>query len=432
MTRVLLYEMRRGEAGKVALLSGVIGVWYLASADAATSDWIGWWGQASVKVQVFGVIVVGSMMSAAAAWTAGRARRTRVSAWSDTAPRSGWSQAVLLWAAAWLWSLLVYAVMTAVAFQRTAGVSEVIAPVWSPLLLAAAMTAFQIAAGVAAGSLLPSRITAPAMGALWYSVFVVSAFFPDLPLVRLFPAVDEHWDSLFQPNTGRLLIAALWCAAAALALLALPALLRRAPLSPGPLAAAPAAVALAAGAALMTLDAPKGEPFWAVRAEQPAEPVCVTEGRTRACLWPDDRHLLHQARTAASTVDRALGSMTGFNRDFAQRGLRLSGPKSVELPVQQPVTDSAAMTHIMLASALPQRPGSCVPHVLAETGGYPDYFMVEAVLFARAKVPTTYFGEQFGEVLERIREAPPAVQDRWLSAAATAVGDCRPVPPLPR
>ncbi|WP_424863443.1 hypothetical protein [Streptomyces sp. MMS24-I29] len=432
MRRVLFTEMRRGEAGKAALLSGVAGLWYLLSADAATSDWIGWWNQASIKVQVFGVIVMGSLMSAAAAWTAGRARRTRADAWADTTPRGGWPQAVLLWAAAWLWSLLVYAVMTAVAFQRTATVSEVTAPVWSPLMLGAAMTGLQIAVGVCAGTLLPSRITAPAMGALWYLVFVLFAFLPDVSLARMFPAVDEHWDTAFQPHTSRLLIAALWCSAAALALLALPALVRRALLSPGPLVAVPAVLAVAAGGALLAFRAPVSEPFWAVRAEQPAEPVCATEGHVRACLWPNDQHLLPQVREAARAVDRAVGPLPGFRRDFRQIGLRLVGPGSAELPVYRPVLDSGTMTEAMLSAALPPRPEGCAPHVLPDTGGYPDAFLVEAVVNSRAKMPTPYYGDRFAKTLERVLAAPTADQDRWLSAAAGAIGACRPVPVPPR
>ncbi|MFJ4014225.1 hypothetical protein [Streptomyces sp. NPDC090026] len=432
MTRVLLTEMRRGEAGKVALLSGAAGVWYLVSADAATSDWIGWWNQASIKVQVFGVIVMGSLMSAAAAWTAGRARRTRADAWSDTTPRGGWAQAVLLWATGWLWSLLVYAVMAAVAFQRTAEISEVTAPVWSPLVLGVAMTGLQIAVGVCAGTLLPSRITAPAVGVLWYLVFVLFAFLPGTRAARLFPALDEHWDATFQPNTSRLLVAALWCGAAALALLALPALVRRAKLTPGPLAVLPVALAVGAGVALLTLRTPAGEPFWAVPSEQPAEPACVVEGRVRACLWPDDRHLLPHAREAARAVDRAVGPLPGFRRDFHQTGLRPTGPDSAELPVYQPMPDTAAMTEAMLVSALPPRPDGCEPPVRPETDGLPDAFLVEAVVNSRAQMPTPYYGDRFAETLTQILAAPTADQDRWLSAAATAVGACRPVPEAPR
>ncbi|MGX2993932.1 DUF7224 domain-containing protein [Streptomyces sp. JNUCC 64] len=427
MRRVLLTEMRRGEAGKVALLSGVAGVWYLLSADAATSDWIGWWNQTSIKVQVFGVIVMGSLMSAAAAWTAGRARRTRADAWTDTTPRGGWPRA-----AAWTWSLLVYAVMTLVAFQRTAAVSEVTAPVWSPLVLGAAMTGLQIAAGVCAGTLLPSRITAPAIGVLWYLVFVVFAFLPGISLARLFPAIDEHWDTTFQPHTGRLLTATLWCGAAALVLLALPALVRHVPLPPGPLVAVPAVLAVVAGGTLLAFRAPVSEPFWAVRADQPAEPECVTEGRVRACLWPDDRHLLPQAREAARAVDRAVGPLPGFRRDFHQTGLRLTGPDSVELPVYRPVLDSGVMTEAMLGAALPPRPPGCAPNVLPEIGGYPDAFLVEAVVNSRAKTPAPYYGDKFTKVLERVLAAPTADQDRWLSAAADALAVCRPVPAPPR
>ncbi len=431
--RVLLHEMRRGEAGKVAVLSAVAGVWYLASADPSTSDWIGWWNQASIKVQVFGVIVMGSLMSAAAAWTAGRARRTRADAWADTTPRGGWPQALLLWGAAWLWSFVAYALMTAVAFYRTAGISDVTKPVWTPLLLALAMTALQTAAGVAAGTLLPSRITAPAMGVLWYVVFVVFAFVPDLPLANLFPAIDEHWDATFRPHTTRLLIATAWCAAAALVLLALPALLRRTALPPGPLVVVPAVAAVVAGGSLLTFRAPAPDPFWAVRAEQPAEPVCVTQGRTKACLWPDDRHLLPQVGAAALAVDRTLGSLSGFNRSFHQTGLRLpSGPYNAELPVYQPVVDTRTLTEAMLDAALPQPPSGCEPHTPEETGGLPDTFLFQAVVHARAKLPVPYYGDEFGTALERVLKAPVAAQDQWLTAAAREVGACRPVPPLPR
>ncbi|MFD4377203.1 hypothetical protein [Streptomyces sp. NPDC058486] len=432
MIRVLLHEMRRGEAGKVALLSAVAGVWYLVSADAATSDWVGWWSQTSIKVQVFGVIVMGSLMSAAAAWTAGRARRTRTSAWSDTTPRGGWSQALLLWGAAWLWSLAVYALMVVVAFQRTAGISDVTEPVWPPLLLAVAMTALQIAAGVAAGTLVPSRITAPAMGVLWYLVFVLFAFVPELPLAALFPAIDEHWDAAFRPHTTRLLIATVWCAAAALALLALPALVRRAVPSPSPLLIVPAIVAAVAGGALLTFRAPVPDPFWAVRAEQPAEPLCVTQGRTKACLWPADSHLLPQARAAVRTVDGALGSLSGFNRSFYETGLRPEGPGSAELPVYRPVMDSRSLTGAMLDASLPQPPSGCEPHLLKVAGGYPDTFLFQAVVYSRTEFAAPYYGEEFSTALEGVLKAPAGARDQWLTAAAREIGACRPVPALPR
>lgn len=430
---VLGHEMRRGEAGKVAVLAAAVGVWYLASADPANSDWIGWWNQTGIKVQVFGVIVMGSLMSAAAAWSAGRAHRTRTSLWADTTPRGGWPQALLLWGAAWLWSVAAYAVMTAVAFVRTAGVSEVTEPVWSPLVLAVAMTGLQIGAGVAAGTLLPSRIVAPAMGVFWYGAFVVLAFAPELSVGRLLPAIDDHWDVTFRPDTLRLLVAAAWCAAAALALLALPSLVRRTTVGPGAVAAVPVAVALTAAGALLNFHAPDPDPFWATRAPQPAAPACVTQGRTTACLWPADRHLLPEAEAAARVVDRAVGRLPGFQRGFYETGLRPpKGAPGAELPVYRPVVDRRTLTESMLDAALPAPPPGCAPIMLADTGGYPDVFLVQAVLRSRAGLPVPYYGERFSDAVERVRKAPAAEQDRWLSGAAGAVGTCHPVPALPR
>ncbi|WP_435188404.1 hypothetical protein [Streptomyces sp. bgisy126] len=431
MTRVLWHEMRRGEAGKVAVLSAAAGVWYLASADPATSDWIGWWNQAALKVQVFGVVVLGSLMSAAAAWSAGRARRTRTADWADTTPRGGLPQALLLWGAAWLWSLLAYAVLTAVALTRTAGVSEVTQPVWSPLVVGVALTGLQIAAGIAAGTLLPSRIVAPAMGVFWYGSFVVVAFAPGLSAARLLPSLDEHWDAAFRPHTTRLLVAAVWCAGAALALLAVPALVRRTVVAPGWAAAVPAVAAVAAGGALLTFPAADPDPFWAVRTPRPAAPLCATEGRTTACLWPDDRHLLPAATAAARTVDRAVGGLPGFRRDFYETGLRPDGPDGAELPVYRPVVDRRTLTESMLDASIPAPPPGCGPHVLAESGGYPDLFLVQAVLRARAGLPVPFYGEQFSAAVERVLEAPAADRDRWLSGAAEAAGACRPVPAPP-
>ncbi|MEU9372603.1 hypothetical protein AB0D94_02285 [Streptomyces sp. NPDC048255] len=433
MIRVLLHEMRRGEAGKVALLMAAVGSWYLVSEDTATSDWIGWWTQASIKVQVFGVIVMGSLMSAAAAWSAGRARRTRTSAWADTTPRGGWSQALLLWAAAWLPALAAYALMAAIAFWRTAAVSEVTDPVWTPLLLGAVMIGFQIAAGVAAGSLLPSRITAPAAGVLWYLVFVVFAFVPESPLASLFPAIDEHWDATFRPHTTRLLVATAWCGAAALTLLALPALVRRPVVSPRLYAVVPVALAaVVAGGVLLTFRAPVPDPFWAVRAQQPEEPACVTQGRTKACLWPADRHLMPQVEAATLKVDQALGPLTGLNRSFYQTGLRPSGPYSAELPVYRPVVDTATLTAAMLDASLPQPASGCEPYPLKELGGLPDTFLFQAVIHSRAGAGAPYYGDEFAATLEAVLKAPAADRDAWISAAAGEIGACRPVPPLPR
>ncbi|MER5490464.1 hypothetical protein [Streptomyces sp. NPDC002490] len=431
MTRVLWHEMRRGEAGKAAALCAVAGLWYLLSGDPQTNDWAGWWNQTSLVVHVFGVIVMGSLMAAAAAWSASRAQRTRAHLWADTTPRGGWSQALLVGAAAWLWALLVTALLAAVAFHRTAQISEVTRPAWTPLLLTLAVIGVQIAVGVAAGTLLPSRIIAPAVGAFWYLVFLLTAFAPDLPLVRLLPAIDSHWDVAHQPNTVRLLLATAWCAAAALAVLALPALARRTAPAPGPLVAVPVAVAvLAAGTLLFLRPAPHS--FWAVPAPQPAEPVCVTEGRTETCLWPDNRHLLPQARTATRTVDEALGDLPGFRRAFHEVGLAPRGTGSAELPLARPAVDARTLTESLLVAALPQPPQGCGPHLLDEAGGMPDAYLLEAAVQSRAKMPPAYYGEDFGAALGRVLEAPAANRDRWLGAAAHAVGSCRPVPPLPR
>ncbi|MEU5001067.1 hypothetical protein [Streptomyces sp. NPDC021622] len=432
--RVLLTEMRRGEAKWAAALMGAIGVYYFTAESPAESDWIGWWTQTSLQVQLYAVIVMGSVMSAAAAWGAGRAFRHRTRVWADTAARGGWAQALLLWLAVWLWALIAYAVLIAVAFSRTAGVSEVGGPSWTPLLLGAAMLGLEIAVGVAIGSALPSRVVAPFAGIFWYGLFVFVAFVPDTPLDKLFPAIDEFWSSEFEPNTTRMLIAVAWCLAFGLLLTALPALRRRAALAPRPLALGALAVAaLVAGGTLVGFRTPVPDSYWAVRKAQPAQPLCATSGRTKVCLWPDDRHLLPQAKGAVRTVDERLGLLKGLNRAFYATGLDRPKGHTAELSLMTPAETEADLTDALFAASLPQPAATdCEPPVLKETGGYPGTFLFEAVIRARAGAPSDYYGEKFGRALERITSAPREKQDKWIEAAAHDIRACRALPELPR
>ncbi|GGW60394.1 hypothetical protein GCM10010503_42160 [Streptomyces lucensis JCM 4490] len=431
--RILLTEMRRGEAKWAAALMGGAGVYYFNAESPGDSDWIGWWTQTSLQVQLFSVIVMGSVMSAAAAWGAGRAFRHRTRAWADTAARNGWSQALLLWLAAWLWALIAYAVFIAVAFSRTAAVSDVSEPAWTPLLLGASMMGLEIAAGVAIGSALPSRVVAPFAGILWYGLFVFVAFVPDTPLDKLFPAIDEFWSSEFEPNRTRMLIAVAWCLALGLVLTALPALRRRAALAPRPLTLSVLTlVALVAGGTLVAFRTPVPDSYWAVRKGQPAHPLCAASGRTNVCLWPEDRHLLPEARAAVRTVDSGLGPLTGFNREFYASGLDRPAAGTAELPVMSPAESRTELTDAMFSAALPQPAApDCRPHLLKEIGGYPDTFLFEAAVRTRVGAPGEYYGESFGRALDRITSAPRARQDAWIEGAARNIRACRPVPGLP-
>ncbi|WP_432094773.1 hypothetical protein [Streptomyces sp. bgisy100] len=433
MIRILTTEMWRGEAKWVAALMTAVGAWYFASEDPAQSDWIGWWTQTSMNVQLFGVIVMGSVMSGVAAWGAGRDHRHRTLDWADTAARSGWTRNLVLWLASWLWSLLAYAVFTAIAFSRTAAISDVSSPAWTPLLLGASMLGLQVAVGVAFGALLPSRVLAPFVGIAWYGLFVGLAFAPKHWLNHLFPAIDEHWDTTFTPSTGRLLTAAVWCLAAGLCALAVPALKRRSALGrQAPALIALTVVAATAGTALVVLPPPARDSFWAKPAPQPARPVCATSGRTTACLWPDDRHLLPRVNAAVKRLDSGLGKLSGFNRAFYATGLDLPGGRTAELPLNSPSESESDLADSLFSAALPQPAGDCEPHMLKSIGGYPDTFLFEAAVRARAGAPSEYYGDRFGKALERITKAPSAERDAWIEGAAARIRSCRPVPSVPR
>lgn len=438
MIRMLWTEMRRGESRWIAALMTAIGAWYFLGADLATSDWIGWWTQSAVEVQVFAVMVMGPLVSTGAAWTAGRVRRHRTLAWAETTARSGWEQSCMVWLSVMAWALPVYALFVAMAFSRTAEVSAVTAPAWSPLVIGAAMVGLQTAVGVVVGALSPSRIAVPFVGLGWYAVLVGIALLADersaLPWALL-PALDVHWDLSFQPNAARLLTGAVWCLACGLLILALPGLLRGRSVRPalGTLLPVTLAAVVAAGA-LFTFRAPLPELYWAVRSPQPHKPVCATEGGTTACLWPADRHLLPETQAALRQVHRLVGSVPGLTRTYYERGLTApsGAAPTAELPVYTPGSDRDRLTEDMLAASLPQPPDGCSAHPLKEIGDYPDTFLFEAVVRSRAQVQNSYWSDTFAAALERFLKTPKAEQDRWLAAAADDIRACRPVPAPPK
>ncbi|MBB1245559.1 hypothetical protein GL263_18640 [Streptomyces durbertensis] len=430
---MLWSEMRRGEAGRVAPLMALIGALYLLLEDRAESDWIGWWADTSIVVQLFGVIVMGSVLAATACWTASRGQRDRTRPWTDTAARGGWSQALLLWASVWLWTLLAYVLHVVIAFGRTAGVSDEFAPVWEPLLLGAAMLALQIAVGVVVGTLLPSRLMAPAVGAFWYALFVAAAFAPGSGIGRFAPAVDEHWAGSLVPDTALMLTSATWCLAATGAVLAVPALARRPVVSPRRWGVIPVAVvALGAAAALVAL--PEKATPWAAAALQPDDPPCATTGRTTACLWPANRHLLPRLERAVADVDAALGPLEGFNRRLNEQWLdpgRVAG-ESGEFAVMTPDVGVRRLSRDLLAAAMPRPPEGCEREGSKAAGGLPDDFLLVAVVHHRAEAPYDYYGEEFAAAVEKVVTAPRAEQDAWIGKAVESVRGCRPLPGLPR
>lgn len=441
MIRMLWTEMQRGESKWIAALMTVIGGWYFLTPDPATSDWIGWWTQSAIEVQIFAVMVMGPLMSTGAAWTAGRVRRFRTLAWAETTARSGWAQTLMVWLSAMLWALAVYALFTAMAYYRTAQVSTITAPVWSPLVIGAAMVGLQTAVGVVVGVLSPSRIAIPFVGLGWYAALVTIALTSDDRSVlpgALVPALDVHWDVTFLPNTGRLLTGAAWCLACALAVLALPALLRRRAVRPSPATLLPVTLAaVSAAGALLTFRAPEPELYWAVKAPQPERPLCAREGGATACLWPANRHLLPEVRAALRTVDRSVGTVPGLARTYYERGLErgpstASSKATAELGVFSPGIGRGALTESMFTAALPQPPEGCGPHILKEAGDYPDTFFFEAVVRDRAKVQSPYWSDAFAAALDRFLKVPKAEQDRWIAAAADDIRACRPVPSPPK
>jgi hypothetical protein len=140
----------------------------------------------------------------AAAWTATRDARCHLADLTAISARPRWARLLAAWAATAGWALGGYLACLAVLYGVTAHQASWGGPLWWPAAVAAAAMPALTALGFAAGTLLPSRFTAPAAAiAVFFAVVLTTE-----PIVgsqsywAVSPLITGPWDVGPDPGAG--------------------------------------------------------------------------------------------------------------------------------------------------------------------------------------------------------------------------------------
>jgi hypothetical protein len=132
------------------------------------------WGLRTYYVQEGGILGdCAPFAIGVAAWTGSRDGRRRTSELVATAARSSWSRLLAGWLGATCWALLAYLGCIGVIYGTTASQAHWGGPLWWPVIVGAFGMLACCALGFAAGTLVPSRFTAPVAAIAGYLVLLI-------------------------------------------------------------------------------------------------------------------------------------------------------------------------------------------------------------------------------------------------------------------
>jgi hypothetical protein len=162
------------------------------------------WSLRAAGTQLSAVLAFASPAAGAAAWMGSRESRRRTTDLVNITARPRPARLLATWAATTCWALVAYLACVIVAYGVTAHQVTWGGPLWWPAVVAAATLPALTALGFAAGSLLPSRFTAPLVALAAFFVLALST-----QLIRgsqsywqVSPIVTGPWDTPPDPEVG--------------------------------------------------------------------------------------------------------------------------------------------------------------------------------------------------------------------------------------
>ena len=144
------------------------------------------WSPRAASLQTGVVAVFAAPVAGAAAWMGTREARRHVSDLVGVTARPRWARQLTTWAATAAWAIVGYLICLAVVYGVTAHQVHWGGPLWWPAAVTAAALAALAALGFAAGTLLPSRFTAP--------VTAIAAFFVVALSTQLIVGSQSYWN----------------------------------------------------------------------------------------------------------------------------------------------------------------------------------------------------------------------------------------------
>jgi hypothetical protein len=144
------------------------------------------WSPRASSLQTGAVAIFTAPVAGAAAWMGTREARRHVSDLVAVTARPRWARQLTTWAATAGWAIAGYLVCLAAVYGVTAHQVHWGGPLWWPAAVPAATLAAMAALGFAAGTLLPSRLTAP--------VTAIAAFFVVALSTQLIVGSQSYWN----------------------------------------------------------------------------------------------------------------------------------------------------------------------------------------------------------------------------------------------
>ncbi len=144
------------------------------------------WSPRASGLQTGAVAVFTAPVSGAAAWMGAREARRHVADLVAVTARPRWARQLTTWAATAAWAITGYLICLAVVYGVTAHQVHWGGPLWWPAAVTAATLAALAALGFAAGTLLPSRLTAP--------LTAIAAFFVVALSTQLIVGSQSYWN----------------------------------------------------------------------------------------------------------------------------------------------------------------------------------------------------------------------------------------------
>lgn len=181
--RLLLLELRRNAMPWI--LPVAVALFWLTSYRKAMAMPPLWYAR-TAALHVGALLAFACPVAGAAAWMGSRDRRRRTADLVTTTARPRWASLLAVWAATSCWALAGYLGCAAVLYGATAQQATWGGPLWWPVAVGAAALPAFAAVGLAAGTLAPSRFTAP--------VAAIATFFVIALSTQLITGSQSYWN----------------------------------------------------------------------------------------------------------------------------------------------------------------------------------------------------------------------------------------------
>jgi hypothetical protein len=201
VARLLRLELRRNAMPWI--LPVAVGLFWLTTYRKAMAMPPLWYLRAA-SLHTGVLLAFACPVAGAAAWMGSRDRRRRTTDLMTTTAQPPWVRLLVTWTATTCWAIVGYLGCVAFLYGVTARQASWGGPLWWPVAVGAASLAALSAAGLAAGTLVSSRFTAPlvAVGAFFALALSTQPIRGSQSYWQISPVVSGPWDDGSDPGVA--------------------------------------------------------------------------------------------------------------------------------------------------------------------------------------------------------------------------------------